>query len=658
MFLFELFVTSDFLSESLVLLNSDIISTFSDYWFEYAIHSFITIQFWIIFLSIIFSFILFGKNKILLNHIKTTFSPLLNLFEKNYFFDNFFISFLAIKSTNKFGKLLNENIDISFIDNFFVNGTAKLISKVSNVVRQIQSGYIYQYALFMLVGLFAFILFRVFKMIHELPILSILIWLPILVGFVSLLVGAENNKKQYFLISISNITFFLCSILLFFIFLSFDATDISFQFIENYSWIQSPDINYKIGIDSISLLLLILNTIIFLLISIHAYGVVTEKMSQYLGAFLILCGVINGVFCALDLLLFYIFFEVTLIPMFILIGIWGGPNKIYASTKFFLYTLFGSLLALLAIIYIYYETGTFDLVDLRQQSFPNGVENILFFAFFCAFAVKIPMWPIHTWLPDAHTEAPTAGSVVLAAVLLKLGGYGFLRVSLPILPDASLFFSPLIVFLSLIAIIYIGLVALVQKDMKRLIAYSSIAHMGFVTLGLFLFDDIAILGSIYQLLSHGFISAALFFCIGVLYDRFHSRNIIDYGGLASKMPIFASFFLFFGMSNAGLPGTSGFVGEFFVIIAAIKFNLWIGILAATTLIFGAAYTLWMYKRVMFGELNAQFNSSLKIKDVYFYEIIIFSILTFIILVMGIKPNFITTLLEGSIYQITSVYSSY
>ncbi len=495
-------------------------------------------------------------------------------------------------------------------------------------------------------------------MIYELPILSILIWLPILVGFVSLLVGAESNKKQYFLISISNITFFLCIILLLFIFLSFDVTDTSFQFIENYSWIQSPDINYKIGIDSISLLLLILNTIIFLLISIHAYGVVTEKMSQYLGAFLILCGVINGVFCALDLLLFYIFFEVTLIPMFILIGIWGGPNKIYASTKFFLYTLFGSLLALLAIIYIYFETGTFDLVDLRQQSFTNGVENILFFAFFCAFAVKIPMWPIHTWLPDAHTEAPTAGSVVLAAVLLKLGGYGFLRVSLPILPDASLFFSPLIVFLSLIAIIYIGLVALVQKDMKRLIAYSSIAHMGFVTLGLFLFDDIAILGSIYQLLSHGFISAALFFCIGVLYDRFHSRNIIDYGGLASKMPIFASFFLFFGMSNAGLPGTSGFVGEFFVIIAAIKFNLWIGILAATTLIFGAAYTLWMYKRVMFGELNEQFNTSLKIKDVYFYEIVIFSILTFVILVMGIKPNFITTLLEGSIYQITSVYSSY
>ena len=257
-------------------------------------------------------------------------------------------------------------------------------------------------------------------MIHELPILSILIWLPILVGFVSLLVGAENNKKQYFLISISNITFFLCSILLLFIFLSFDATDISFQFIENYSWIQSPDINYKIGIDSISLLLLILNTIIFLLISIHAYGVVTEKMSQYLGAFLILCGVINGVFCALDLLLFYIFFEVTLIPMFILIGIWGGPNKIYASTKFFLYTLFGSLLALLAIIYIYYETGTFDLVDLRQQSFPNGVENILFFAFFCAFAVKIPMWPIHTWLPDAHTEAPTAGSVSFGGCFVKI----------------------------------------------------------------------------------------------------------------------------------------------------------------------------------------------------------------------------------------------
>ena len=268
------------------------------------------------------------------------------------------------------------------------------------------------------------------------------------------------------------------------------------------------------------------------------------------------------------------------------------------------------------------------------------------------------MWPIHTWLPDAHTEAPTAGSVVLAAVLLKLGGYGFLRVSLPILTDASLFYSPFIIILSLIAIIYIGLVALVQKDMKRLIAYSSIAHMGFVTLGLFLFDDIAILGSIYQLLSHGFISAALFFCIGVLYDRFHSRNIKDYGGLASKMPIFASFFLFFGMSNAGLPGTSGFVGEFFVIIAAIKFNLWIGILAATTLIFGAAYTLWMYKRVMFGELNTKFNSGFKIKDVYFYEIVIFSILTFIILLMGIKPNFITTLLEGSIYQITSAFGNY
>jgi NADH-quinone oxidoreductase subunit M len=372
------------------------------------------------------------------------------------------------------------------------------------------------------------------------------------------------------------------------------------QFVENAEWIPRFDINYHVGVDGISVLFVLLNSFITVLAVWAGWVVIQTRVSQYMAAFLIQSGLINGVFSALDGILFYVFFEAMLIPMYLIIGIWGGPNRVYAAVKFFLYTLLGSLLMLVALIYLYQVSGSFEIFDWHDVPLALRTQLLLFVAFFLAFSVKVPMWPVHTWLPDAHVEAPTGGSVVLAAITLKIGAYGFVRFILPILPDASRYLSTFVITLSLIAVVYIGFVALAQSDMKRLIAYSSISHMGFVTLGFFLFSQIGIEGGLAQMISHGFVSAALFLCVGVMYDRMHSRQIADYGGVVNAMPKFAAFMMLFAMANAGLPATSGFVGEFLVILAAVKANFWLGFLAATTMILGAAYTLWMYKRVIFG----------------------------------------------------------
>jgi len=375
--------------------------------------------------------------------------------------------------------------------------------------------------------------------------------------------------------------------------------------------------------------------------------VIEKRVAQYLGAFLILSGAMIGVFCALDGLLFYVFFEATLIPMFIIIGVWGGPNRVYAAIKFFLYTLLGSLLTLVAIIYLYFKSGgSFNILDWHTLPLPLNVQVLIFFAFLMAFAVKVPMWPVHTWLPDAHVEAPTGGSVVLAAIMLKLGAYGFLRFSLPIAPDASHSLSGFIIALSLIAVIYIGLVALVQTDMKKLVAYSSIAHMGFVTLGFFAFNDMAVQGGIVQMISHGFVSGAMFLCIGVLYDRMHSREIADYGGVVNTMPRFAAFFVLFSLANSGLPGTSGFIGEFMVILGSVQFNFWIGLLAATALIFGAAYSLWLVKRVVFGTVTNKHVAQLQ--DLNTREFFMLGVLAVAVIAMGVYPAPFTDLMQTSV----------
>jgi NADH-quinone oxidoreductase subunit M len=394
----------------------------------------------------------------------------------------------------------------------------------------------------------------------------------------------------------------------------------------------------------------LLTAFITIVVIISAWEVITERVHQYMGAFLILSGLMVGVFCALDGLLFYVFFEATLIPMYIIIGMWGGPRRVYAAFKFFLYTLLGSLLMLVALIYLYYKSGgSFEILDWHKLPLPLSAQSLLFFAFFAAFSVKVPMWPVHTWLPDAHVEAPTGGSVVLAAIMLKLGAYGFLRFSLPIAPDASRHWDWLIIALSLIAVLYIGLVALVQQDMKKLVAYSSIAHMGFVTLGFFIFSELGISGGIVQMISHGFISGAMFLCIGVLYDRVHSREIASYGGVVNTMPTFTAFAVFFAMANCGLPGTSGFVGEWMVILGTVKFNFWLGLLAATTLVFGAAYTLWMVKRVYFGDVA---NADVKaLNDINTREFTMLALLAAAVLWMGVYPKPFTDVMHQSVTQL-------
>jgi NADH-quinone oxidoreductase subunit M len=422
------------------------------------------------------------------------------------------------------------------------------------------------------------------------------------------------------------------------------------QFVELAPWIESFNINYHLGVDGISVLFILLNSFITVTVLIAGWTVIESRVGQYLAAFLILSGLLNGVFAALDAVLFYVFFEATLIPMFIIIGIWGGPNRVYAALKFFLYTLFGSLLMLVALLYLYNASGgSFAILDWYKLPLTLTAQVLLFFGMLFAFAVKVPMWPVHTWLPDAHTEAPTGGSVVLAAILLKLGAYGFVRFTLPILPDASRELAWLMIALSLIAVAYIGLVALVQTDMKRLIAYSSISHMGFVTLGFFIFNAYGVEGALVQSISHGFVSAALFFCVGVLYDRMHTRMISDYGGVVNTMPKFAALMMLFAMANSGLPATSGFVGEFMVIMGAMKANFWLAFVAATTLVFGAAYTLWMYKRVMFGAVaNAQVGA---LTDLNARELVVLGSLAAAVLFMGVYPLPFTEVMHASVNEL-------
>ena len=429
----------------------------------------------------------------------------------------------------------------------------------------------------------------------------------------------------------------------------FDRTTAALQFVERKPWIESLGIEYSLGIDGLSVWLVLLTAFITFVVVIAGWEVIKDRVHQYLGAFLILSGLMIGVFSAADGMLFYVFFEATLIPMYIIIGVWGGPNRVYAAFKFFLYTLLGSLLTMVAIIYLYLQSGSFEILAWHRLPLTLHEQVLIFVAFLLAFAVKIPMWPVHTWLPDAHVEAPTGSSVVLAAIMLKLGAYAFLRLSLPIAPDASHELAWLMITLSLVAVIYIGLVALVQTDMKKLVAYSSIAHMGFVTLGFFMFNETGMQGAVVQMVSHGFVAGAMFLCIGVLYDRLHTRQIADYGGVINRMPKFAALFLLFSMANAGLPATSGFVGEFLVILGAVQFDFWIGLLAATALIWGAGYSLWMYKRVVFGPV-ANPNVD-KMEDVNRREFWLLMLMAALVLFMGIYPKFFTDLIQVSVEQL-------
>jgi NADH-quinone oxidoreductase subunit M len=481
-------------------------------------------------------------------------------------------------------------------------------------------------------------------MSNNIPYLSLAIWLPIAFGVLIMALGNDKNAGMVRGASlIAALISFVVTLPLYF---GFDTSTAQLQFVENLPWIEAFGASYGLGVDGLSVWFVILTALITVFVVVAAWEVITEKVAQYMAAFLILSGLMVGVFTATDGLLFYVFFEATLIPMYIIVGVWGGPNRIYAAFKFFLYTLLGSLLTLVAIIYLQFQSGTFEIAAWHKLPLDMTEQTLIFLAFLMAFAVKVPMWPVHTWLPDAHVEAPTGGSVVLAAIMLKLGAYGFLRFSMPIAPDASQELAGFMITLSLIAVVYIGVVALVQKDMKKLVAYSSIAHMGFVTLGFFMFQDLAVQGAIIQMISHGFVSGAMFICIGVLYDRVHSREISAYGGVVNTMPKFAAFFLLFAMANAGLPATSGFVGEFMVILGAVKYNFWIGLLAATTLIFGAAYSLWMYKRVVFGEVAN--DDVKKLTDVNSREFMMLGALAILVMAMGLYPKPFTDVLQVSV----------
>jgi len=472
-------------------------------------------------------------------------------------------------------------------------------------------------------------------------LLSLAIWIPIVAG---LLVLAAGERHARGIALAGAVLGFLVTIPLY---AGFDPQNPGMQFVLNVPWIERFNVNYHLGVDGISVLFVLLNSFITVLVVISGWSVIETRVAQYYASFLAMSGLLNGVFAALDAVLFYVFFEATLIPMFIIIGVWGGPNRVYAAVKFFLYTLAGSLLMLIAMLYLYNKSGgSFAILDWHKLPLPLGVQVWLFFGFLFAFAVKVPMWPVHTWLPDAHTEAPTGGSVVLAAILLKLGAYGFVRFTLPILPDASRQLAWLMIALSLVAIAYIGLVTLVQTDMKRLIAYSSVSHMGFVTLGFFVFNAYGVEGGLVQMISHGFVSAALFLCVGVMYDRMHSRLIGDYGGVVNTMPKFASLMMLFAMANSGLPATSGFVGEFMVIMGAMKANFWLAFVAALTLVFGAAYTLWMYKRVIFGAVA---NSNVAaLKDLNPRELIVLAALAVAVLAMGVYPLPFTEVMHASV----------
>jgi NADH-quinone oxidoreductase subunit M len=483
-------------------------------------------------------------------------------------------------------------------------------------------------------------------------LLSLAIWVPIVAGVAVFATGANEGGSGRAALArwvalAGAILGFLVTIPLY---TGFDLQNPGFQFEIRQPWVERFNIYYHLGVDGISVLFVLLNSFITILVVIAGWSVIDSRVGQYYGAFLVMSGLLNGVFEALDAVLFYIFFEGTLIPMFIIIGVWGGPNRVYAAVKFFLYTLLGSLLMLVAMLYLYDKSGgSFAIADWHRLPLSLAVQTMLFFGFLLAFAVKVPMWPVHTWLPDAHTEAPTGGSVVLAAILLKLGAYGFVRFTLPILPDASRELAWLMIALSLVAIAYIGLVTLVQTDMKRLIAYSSVSHMGFVTLGFFIFNAYGVEGGLVQMISHGFVSAAMFLCVGVLYDRMHTRMIGDYGGVVNTMPKFASFMMLFAMANAGLPATSGFVGEFMVILGAMKANFWLALVAATTLVLGAGYTLWMYKRVIFGAVANSHVGALK--DLNAREFIVLGALAVAVLLMGVYPRPFTEVMHGSVNEL-------
>ena len=481
-----------------------------------------------------------------------------------------------------------------------------------------------------------------------LKLLSLAIWVPIFFGLAVLLTGSDRNSPFSRMLALLGAVVGLLVTLP--LYTGFDTTTPAMQFVELVPWIRRFNINYHLGVDGISMLFVILNSFITVIVVLAGWKVIQSKVAQYNAGFLIMSGLLNGIFASLDGMLFYVFFEASLIPLYLIIGVWGGPRRVYAAFKFFLFTLMGSLLFLVSLIYLFlYSGGSFAILDWHQLPLPLDVQKWIFLAFLVAFAVKVPMWPVHTWLPDAHVEAPTGGSIVLAAIALKLGAYGFLRFSLPIAPDASHALSGLVIGLSLIAVVYVGFVAIVQDDMKKLVAYSSVAHMGFVTLGFFLFSRLGVEGAIVQMISHGFVAGAMFYCIGVMYDRVHSRQIADYGGVVNTMPKFAAFFMLFAMANAGLPATSGFVGEFMVILAAVKHSFWIGATAALTLILGASYTLWMYKRVVFGAVGNHHVAELT--DITGREFLVLTLLAIGALGIGLYPLPITEVMHSSVDEL-------
>jgi len=491
-------------------------------------------------------------------------------------------------------------------------------------------------------------------------LLSLLIWLPTLGGVLLMILGQRLGRLDRWLALLISALTFALSIPLY---LGFDAGTADMQFVERVPWIDAFRVEYFLGVDGFSMPLILLTTFLTPIVVLAGWEVIKVRAAQYFAAFLILEGLMIGVFSALDGLLFYVFWEAMLVPMFVIIGVWGGERRVYATIKFFLYTFLGSVFMLLALIYLYLQTGSYSILDFHQVPLSMTEQLPIFLAFLFAFAVKVPMWPVHTWLPDAHVEAPTGGSVILAAVLLKMGGYGFVRFSLPITPDASQSLALLMIGLSLVAVVYIGLVALVQQDIKKLIAYSSIAHMGFVTLGFFIawaiFSQsgntggigLGITGGMVQMISHGFVSGAMFLCVGVMYDRLHTRDIGKFGGVVNTMPRFAAFMVLFAMANAGLPGTSGFVGEFLVILASFQANFWYAVLAGTTLVLGAAYTLWMVKRVVFGAVANDGVASLQ--DVTPREFAILSLVALFVLGLGIWPEPLVDVMSASVDRLVA-----